>query len=206
MELINTIVVWYMEHINYLSITILMTIESSFIPFPSEVVIPPAAWKAAEGSLNIFLVIFFGTFGSLLGAIANYYLALWLGRPFIYRFVDSKLGRLCLLDRKKVEEAENLFNKYGNITTFVCRLLPAIRQLISLPAGLARMKMSDFLIYTFLGALIWNIILALLGYFLFSQKAILETYYHHITIGLIGLGLVFFGYIIYKVLRKQPVK
>lgn len=160
---------WCLDHLNYWTITLLMTLESSFIPFPSELVVPPAGYKAAAGDdLNIFLVVLFSTIGADLGALVNYYLAKGLGRPIVYAFANSRLGHMCLLDSAKVEKAEHYFDKHGTISTFIGRLIPGIRQLISLPAGLARMKLSTFLLYTTLGAGIWNIILAAMGYYLHS--------------------------------------
>ncbi len=161
-------IAWCLEHLNYWVIMLLMTIESSFIPFPSEVVVPPAAYlSASENShLNVYLVVLSASVGSILGALINYYLALWLGRPIVYRFANSKLGHLCLLSQEKIEKAEAYFNEHGAVGTFVGRLIPGIRQLISIPAGLARMSMPKFLLYTFLGATIWNIILAAFGYYM----------------------------------------
>lgn len=155
---------WCLDNLNYWTITLLMAIESSFIPFPSEVVVPPAAYKAYHGELNIWLVILFSTLGAEVGALVNYYLAKYLGRPIIYSFAESRVGRMCLLSAKKMEQAEAFFNKHGVISTFIGRLVPAVRQLISIPAGLARMNMPKFLIFTALGALTWNSILAMLGY------------------------------------------
>lgn len=146
-----------------------MTIESSFIPFPSEIVVPPAAYRAASSpDMNVFLVAFFATVGADLGAIINYVLARTLGRLFVYRFADSKFGHACLLDREKVEHAEAFFDKHGAVSTFVGRLIPAVRQLISIPAGLARMPIGKFLLFTTLGAGVWNSVLAAAGYFLAS--------------------------------------
>ena len=166
MESIAFYIQWCLDHLNYWTITLLMTIESSFIPFPSEIVVTPAAYKAAEGDLNVILVVIFATLGANIGAIINYYLAYFVGRPIIYRFAGSRWGKLCLLDVEKIKKAEAYFDKHGAISTFVGRLLPAIRQLISIPAGLAKMKLSTFLLYTTLGAGIWNMILAAAGYYL----------------------------------------
>ena len=159
---------WCLEHLNYWTITILMIIESSFIPFPSEVVVPPAAYKAAAGELNVFLVVLFATLGADIGALINYYLARWIGRPLVYRFAGSRFGHMCLIDREKVDKAERYFDRHGAVSTFVGRLVPAVRQLISIPAGLAKMKLSTFLIFTTLGAGLWNSILAAIGYYLHS--------------------------------------
>lgn len=155
-----------LHHLNYFWVTVLMAIESSFIPFPSEVVVPPAAYLAASGKMNIFLVILFATLGSNIGALVNYYLAKYLGRPIVYRFAASRLGRLCLLSPEKVERAEAYFQKNGATSTLIGRLIPGIRQLISIPAGLSGMGLRSFLLYTTLGAGAWNVILALLGYYL----------------------------------------
>ena len=147
---------WCLDHLNYYTITLLMTIESSFIPFPSEVVVPPAAYHAAAGSgLNVGLILF-ATFGAIIGGLINYVLAMYLGRPIVYAFANSRIGHMCLLDSEKVEAAEAYFDRHGAIATFIGRLIPAVRQLISIPAGLARMSMPKFLLYTTLGAGSWN--------------------------------------------------
>lgn len=162
-------IAWCLDHLNYWTITLLMTIESSFIPFPSEIVVPPAAYRAATSpDMNVFLVVLFATIGADLGAIINYVLARTLGRLVIYKFADSRFGHACLLDREKVETAEKFFEKHGAVSTFVGRLIPAIRQLISIPAGLAKMHIGKFLIFTTLGAGVWNAVLAAAGYFLAS--------------------------------------
>jgi membrane protein DedA with SNARE-associated domain len=183
---------WYEHNMNYGSITALMTVESSFIPFPSEVVVPPAAYIAGkpESSLNIYLIVLFATLGSILGAFINYFLALWLGRPIVYKFADSKLGHLCLLNSDKIRKAEEYFNQHGNISTFIGRLIPGIRQLISIPAGLARMNIAGFALYTTLGAGIWNIILALLGYLAHGQADLINEYSHEIGYGIAVIVVV----------------
>lgn len=178
------------SQMGYLSIIILMTIESSFIPFPSEIVIPPAAYLASKGQLNLYLVILSGVLGSILGALINYYLAVFLGRALVYKMADTKLMHWMMIDRQKIEKAENYFNKYGAQSTFIGRLIPAIRQLISIPAGLAKMNMGKFLFYTFLGSSIWNTILALLGYYLGENDQLLKLYYQEIKIGLILLFIL----------------
>ncbi len=155
-----------LQHLNYFWVTVLMAIESSFIPFPSEVVVPPAAYRAANGELNVFLVVLWATIGCDLGALVNYYLAKYLGRPVVYRFAASRLGRLCLLSPEKVEKAEQYFVKNGATSTLIGRLIPGIRQLISIPAGLSGMPLGPFLLYTTLGALAWNAVLAIVGYLL----------------------------------------
>ncbi|HPJ79283.1 MAG TPA: DedA family protein [Prolixibacteraceae bacterium] len=202
-ELFSTIIDWYMAHINYWTITLLMAIESSFLPFPSEVIIPPAAWKAAEGDLNIFLVVVFGTLGALIGALFNYYFALYLGRAIVYRFAESKLGRMMLLSREGVEKAEAYFVRHGKSSTLIGRLVPAVRQLISLPAGLARMNLKDFILFTAIGSCAWNIILAAMGYFLHTQKELLHRYYTELTWGMLALGVVFVIYLVFKFIKKK---
>jgi membrane protein DedA with SNARE-associated domain len=185
-----------------------MAIESSFIPFPSEAVVPPAAWKAAvTGEMNVVLVVLFATLGALIGAFINYYLAVWLGRPIVYKFANSRLGHMCLIDEAKVQNAERYFDEHGAISTFVGRLVPAVRQLISIPAGLARMGLGRFLLFTTLGAGIWNIILAVLGYWMSkipgmdSEAAVMAAVKEHSTVigyAFIVLAAFIIGFLIYK--------
>jgi len=199
----NSVIDWYMANINYFTITLLMTIESSFIPFPSEVVIPPAAWKAAQGELNVYLVIVCGILGSLLGAIINYSIALFLGRKLVYSLADTKFAHLMLINRKSVEKSEQYFLKYGNSSTFIGRLVPAVRQLISLPAGLAKMDLKAFLFYTTLGSGIWTIILTALGYYLYTQKELLNRYYEEIWWVLVVVGILFLIYLVVKTMKGK---
>lgn len=196
---------WYMDNMNYGTVTLLMAVESSFIPFPSEVVVPPAAYKATkpDSDMNVVLVVVFATLGALIGALVNYYLALWLGRPIVYKFAESKLGRLCLLDASKIETAEKYFDKHGKSSTLIGRLVPAVRQLISIPAGLARMNIVTFLTFTALGAGIWNTILAVLGYIAAGQSDLIDKYSHELSYILIGLGILFVAYLIFKAVRKK---
>lgn len=204
---------WCLDHLNYATITLLMTIESSFIPFPSEVVVPPAAYMAAvNGEMNILLVVIFATLGACLGALINYYLAKWLGRPIVYKFANSKIGHMCLIDEAKIQHAEEYFEKRGALSTFIGRLIPAVRQLISIPAGLARMKIGTFLLYTTLGAGIWNAILAAIGWYLSTvpgietQEQLLEKvteYSHEIGYIFIALAIFVIGYLIYKGSKKE---
>ena len=156
---------WFVENANYWFVFIFMIIESSFIPFPSELVVPPAAYLAMQegSSMNIYIVTLVATAGAIVGAIINYYLALWVGRPIVYAFANSRAGHALLIDSAKVEKAEAYFDKHGAISTFIGRLIPAVRQLISIPAGLARMNLGKFIIFTGLGALVWNAVLAGLG-------------------------------------------
>ena len=197
---------WCLDHLNYWTITLLMAIESSFIPFPSEVVVPPAAYKAAGGSseLNVYLVVLFATIGANIGALINYTLAYYVGRPIVYKFANSRFGHMCLIDEAKVKHAEVYFDNHGALSTFIGRLIPAVRQLISIPAGLAKMKLTTFLLYTTLGAGIWNITLAAIGYSLQSvvpEDQLLETvskYSHELGYVFIALGIFIVGYLIYK--------
>lgn len=158
---------WFCQHATYLFVFVFMIIESSFIPFPSELVVPPAAYIAVtRGDTNVVLVVLVATAGALVGALFNYYLSLWLGRPIVYRFADSRFGRACMVTPEKVKKAEDYFDRHGAFSTFIGRLIPVIRQFISIPAGLARMNIVKFILFTTLGAGLWNVILGSLGYWL----------------------------------------
>ena len=159
---------WFMDNASYWFVFVFMAVESSFVPFPSEVVVPPAAYLAVhdDSSMNIYMVVVVATAGAIVGALVNYYLSMWLGRPIIYKFAESRVGRVFLLNKEKVEKAEDYFNRHGAVSTFVGRLIPAIRQLISIPAGLARMNIVKFVSFTGLGAGVWNVVLAALGFLL----------------------------------------
>jgi membrane protein DedA with SNARE-associated domain len=191
-----------MANLNYFTIALLMLIESTFLPLPSEVVIPFAAYKAGQGELNVFIVVLSGTIGALSGSLINYTLAYYLGRPLVYKFADSKMGKLFLLSKEKVVHAEEYFIRNGKTSTFIGRLVPGIRHLISIPAGLARMNLRDFMMFTFIGAGIWNIILAIIGYYLYAVRERIFPYVGHI---LLGLGLIFVVYLILKA-RKNSKK
>ena len=190
---------WCLAHLNYWTIILFMTIESSFIPFPSEVVVPPAAWLAANGEngLNMIGVVIAATIGADLGAIINYALARFLGRPVVYAFARSKFGHICLINEQKVMNAENFFERHGIASTFFGRLVPAIRQLISIPAGLAKMNFGKFIVFTTLGAGAWNAVLATIGYSLSKVPGMrttkdiadLSAQYSH-TIGYAILGVI----------------
>ena len=204
---------WYSAHMNYGSIVALMAVESSFVPFPSEVVIPPAAFVAEDPNsavcvsesyiFNVALIVLFGTLGAMIGAIINYLLSMWLGRAIIYAFADSKLGHMCLLSREKVEKAEAYFNEHGKISTFIGRLIPAVRQLISIPAGLSKMHFGQFMLYTFLGAFLWNTVLAVLGYVAHGQADLINEYSHELSVAiLVLLGAVIVYFLIRKFVRK----
>lgn len=204
-----TFIQWCLDHLNYWTITLLMTIESSFIPFPSEIVVPPAAYKAASGELNIFLVVIFATIGANIGALINYGIAYFVGRPIVYKFANSRLGHMCLIDEASVVKAEKYFDDHGKISTFIGRLVPAVRQLISIPAGLARMKLSTFMLYTTLGAGLWNIILAIIGYSLASvvpQDQLMTKvaeYSSELSYVFIAIAIFIVGFLAYKGLKKK---
>ena len=205
---------WILNNLSYWVVVVFMAIESSFIPFPSEVVVPPAAWKAmdSDSGMSFVLVILFATLGADLGALINYYLAKWLGRPVVYRFADSRLGHMCLIDRAKVEKAEQFFRDHGAASTFFGRLVPAVRQLISIPAGLAGMNVGRFLIFTTLGAGAWNTVLALIGWGIYKYTDLKTTndvylqavkYSHEIGYVLLALAVVVVGVLAYKGLKKK---
>lgn len=200
MEFFQSIFDWYMANLNYFTVWLLMLIESTFLPMPSEVVIPFAAFKAGQGDLNVFLVVIFGTIGAMCGSLINYYLAYFLGRPIIYAFAESKIGKLFLLSKEKVIHAEEYFRRNGKSSTFIGRLVPGVRHLISIPAGLAKMNLRDFIFYTFVGAGIWNIILAIIGYYVYELRDKIFPYIGHI---LLGLGAIFVIYLIIKGIRKR---
>ncbi len=179
----------------YAGIVILMAFESSIIPIPSELVIPPFAYLAHGGDFNIILVILFGTTGNLIGALINYFISASLGRFVVYKLVNTKIANLLLINEKKLEIAENYFNKNGEISIFLARLIPVVRHLISIPAGLSKMNIIKFSIFTVLGSLTWNTILAILGYSIGSNKELIIKYssqigYITIIIGIISVIII----------------
>jgi len=205
---------WFVDNANYLFVFVFMVVESSFIPFPSEVVVPPAAYLActntgAGADMNVWLVVFFATLGALCGAFINYYLALWIGRPVVYSFADSRLGHALLINREKVEKAESYFDKHGAISTFIGRLIPAIRQLISIPAGISRMNVGQFALFTALGAGVWNGVLAFLGFWL--SKTVnpdqlfvkVEEYNQYLTWIGYGIAVVCLGFILWNAFKPK---
>lgn len=205
---------WFVENANYWFVFIFMIVESSFIPFPSEVVVPPAAYLAcsnvgAGDGMNIYMVVVMATLGALVGAFINYYLALWIGRPVVYRFADSRLGHACLINREKVDKAERYFDEHGAISTFIGRLIPAIRQLISIPAGISRMNVGKFALFTSLGALLWNSVLGALGYWLSKTVSPedlfnkVEEYNKYLTWAGYGLALICVGYILWNAFKPN---
>jgi membrane protein DedA with SNARE-associated domain len=200
MHFFQTLFEWYMTNLNYFTVGLLMAIESTFLPLPSEIVIPFAAYKAGQGDLNVFIVVITGTIGALCGSLINYTLAYYLGRPLVYKFAESKLGRVFLLSKEKVVHAEEYFIRNGRTSTFIGRLVPGIRHLISIPAGLAKMSLRDFMLFTFVGAGIWNIILAIIGYYLYDLREQIFPYVGHI---MVALGI---GFVIYLIIKARQIR
>ena len=182
-----------LSNLNYGIILLLMLLESTVIPVPSELVVAPAAYHAAGGHLNVLLVVLFATIGADLGASINYFVALYVGRPVIYRFANSRWGHMCLLNQEKVEKSERYFDQHGVVATLTGRLIPGIRHLISLPAGLARMSYGKFLLYTTIGAGAWHSILAAMGWYLHAVvpedqlDATIEHYNHYIVLAIVAV-------------------
>ncbi|MCM1138900.1 MAG: DedA family protein [Muribaculum sp.] len=194
----------------YLLVLGFMIIESSFIPFPSEVIVPPAAYLACtKGDVSIVMVVILATVGAIVGALINYYLSVWIGRPIVYKFANSRFGHACLIDEAKVRHAEEYFDKHGAASTFFGRLIPAVRQLISIPAGLARMNIGKFILFTGLGALTWNIVLGALGYWLGTMVpqeqlfAKVEEYNDYLTYAGLGIGVICVGVILWNVFKPR---
>lgn len=206
----SSIFQWVVDNASYLLVFALMVVESSFIPFPSEVVVPPAAYLACtKGDMNVFVVVLVATAGAIVGALINYYLSMWIGRPIVYAFANSKFGHACLIDKEKVEKAESYFDEHGAVSTFVGRLIPAVRQLISIPAGLARMNLGVFVIFTGLGAMVWNGVLAGLGYWLGKTVPLdmlfntVEQYNDYLTYVGLGIGVICVGVILWNVFKPR---
>ena len=208
LSIIQKIEGWYKVNTNYFTITAMMACESSILPLPSEIVIPPAVYIAMEpgSKLSIFLIILFGTIGALIGASFNYFMSRWLGRLVIYKFADSKAGKLFLLSSAKIQKAENFFNDHGKTSTFIGRLIPVIRHLISIPAGLAKMNYFSFLLYTTLGAGLWNCVLALMGYLAHGQQDMINKYSHELSFVFIGIGAILLVWLIVKSRNKKNSK
>ena len=187
---------YLLSNLNYGTILFLMLLESTVVPVPSEFVVTPAAYHAANGQLDVWLVILFATIGADIGATINYVAALYVGRPVIYRFANSRWGKMCLLNQEKVEKSERYFDDHGIVATLTGRLIPGIRHLISLPAGLARMNYWKFLLYTTIGAGCWHAILAVMGWYLHAivpeseLNTTIEQYNHYIVAAILGLVLL----------------
>ena len=206
---------WFVNNASYLFVFVFMVIESSFIPFPSEVVVPPAAYLAVQrGDMNVFMVVLVATAGAVVGALINYVIALLIGRPIVYAFANSRFGHACLIDKEKVEKAEKYFDRHGAVSTFIGRLIPAVRQVISIPAGLARMNVGVFCLFTALGALLWNAILGFLGWWLAQHVTLgelyeaVEKYNGYLTIAglcILGFCVLYIAYSAFKT-KKQTAR
>jgi membrane protein DedA with SNARE-associated domain len=199
-EALSFVINWLLNAISqlgYLGIFIGMTIESSFFPFPSEIILTPAGALAAQGQMSFLLILLFGILGSLTGALINYFLALFLGRTTI-EFLVKKYGSFLFLKQASLKKSDMYFKEKGEVTTFVGRLIPVVRQLISLPAGFSRMNLAKFSFYTCLGAGLWSLILISLGYFLGNNSELLKQNLSIITLALAILGIIFLVYYIYK--------
>ena len=200
---------WLLNNLTYPNILLLMLLESTVVPVPSELVVAPAAYHAASGNLNVFLVVLFATIGAAIGASINYVVALYVGRPVVYKFANSKWGKMCLLNQEKVEKSERYFDDHGVEATLTGRLIPGIRHLISIPAGLARMNYGKFLLYTTLGAGAWHSILAALGWYLHAivpeeeLDAAIERYNHYIVMVILAVVLLAVAYFILKKHRNS---
>lgn len=201
---------WVVDNASYLMVFLLMVVESSFIPFPSEVVVPPAAYLACtKGDMNVFIVVAVATAGAICGALINYVLSLWIGRPIVYAFADSRFGRACLITPEKVRHAEEYFDKHGAVSTFIGRLIPAVRQLISIPAGLARMNIVTFTVFTGLGALLWNAVLAALGWWLGKTVPLddlfrqVEVYNSYLTYAGLAIGVLAVLFILWNAFKPK---
>ena len=208
MNIISTL----LSNLNYGTIFILMLLESTVVPVPSELVVAPAAYHSAAGNLDMWLVILFATLGADAGATINYLAGWLLGRPVIWRFADSKLGKLCMLSHEKIEKSEAYFNNHGLVATITGRLIPGIRHLISIPAGLAKMKYWKFLLYTTIGAGAWNCILAVMGWYLHTivpedqlHDKILE-YGEYIKFAIIAIVVLAVAYFTIRWYRKKKKK
>lgn len=186
------------QGLGYFGVGILMTIESSFLPLPSEIIIPPAAYLASQGKMNLVLIIIAGVLGSLIGATVNYFISLSLGRLVIYKLAGTRVARLIFITPEKIGQVEKYFLSSSKSATFFGRLIPVVRHLISIPAGFCRMPFGQFLLYTALGSFIWVSILAALGYFIGANQSLLQTYYREISWGLLTLGVVWMAWKLWK--------
>ena len=198
-----------LNNLNYPAIFILMLLESTVVPVPSEFVVTPAAYHAAGGSLNVFLIILYATLGADVGASINYFVAKYVGRPVVYRFANSRLGKMCLLNQQKVEKSEKYFDDHGVVATLTGRFVPVIRHLISIPAGLARMNYGKFLLFTTIGAGGWHSVLAALGWYLHAivpEEQLndkIAEYADYIKIVIVALVLVGVAYLVAKRVRNK---
>ena len=193
---------WLVEMIlgyGYFGIYLLMSIESSFIPFPSEIVLIPAGYLASQGQMDMSLIIAVSLAGSLTGAFINYYLAYFIGRSFLETY-----GKYFFISNSALSKMDSYFEKHGHISTFIGRLIPGIRQLISIPAGLAKMNIKVFSLYSALGALIWSIVSVVIGYTVGENQDLIKTYLHQIT--LVTIGTLLFIAALYYALQRRKAK
>ena len=190
-------------HAGYWGVVFLMTLESSIFPVPSELVIPPAAYLASKGEMNLWLIIVAGVVGSLIGASLSYLVAYWLGKIVVYKLADHRIAKTIFISSAKIKKAEDFFLKYGKASIFFGRLLPVVRHLISLPAGFCKMNFNQFFLYTFLGSTIWVSVLALAGYYFGLKTELIAEYYRQVVSGLIIL--VIFAGVIYFIIRRRKV-
>ncbi len=199
--MLSSAVAWLVAiigRLGYTGVVALMFLESSFFPFPSEVVVPPAGYLAARGEMNLALVICAGIAGSILGALFNYWISLTFGRPFFRRW-----GKYFFVSERSLERADDFFARHGHISTFIGRLLPGIRQLISLPAGLARMNIPLFLLFTTLGSGIWVVVLAFVGFWVGNNETMVNQYLHRATLtAAAGCAVLALGYVMWRRRRR----
>lgn len=198
--MLHDVVTWIVGTIGYMGypgIIFLMFLESSFFPFPSEVVVPPAGYLAHQGEMNLILVILSGILGSVLGALFNYWISVKVGRPFF-----EKYGKYFLISHETLDKSEQFFLRHGHISTFVGRLIPGVRQYVSLPAGVARMPLATFCLFTAVGAGIWVVILALAGYWLGANGDLMLRYIHQITLGLLAVCGLLVALYVMKVKKR----
>ncbi len=191
------------QNMGYLGVGLLMAIESSFIPMPSEIIVPPAAYLASQGRMDIWLIIIFGVLGSVVGAIFNYVLAFYLGRPLIYKLSQHRLAKLFFIHPENIARAEKYFLENSVSATFIGRLVPVIRQLVSIPAGFCKMPFLPFVAYTTAGSLLWVSVLAGLGYFIGANQDLLLRYYREISWVLLFFGILWFGGKLIKSINKK---
>jgi len=197
-EIANTIVS-YIGDMGYWGIFLLMFLESTFFPFPSEIIMIPAGYLAFKGEMNLYIIIIVGILGSVIGALLNYYLAMFFGRKFILKY-----GKYFFIKEETLDKLEVFFAKHGEISTFTGRLIPGIRQLISLPAGLARMHIAKFSLFTAIGAGIWVVVLVAVGYLVGSNEALISEYLKSATlIALVSVVLITLFYIVRHKKRKE---
>ena len=193
------VLTWYDAHMNYTTVGLLMALESSFIPFPSEVVVPPAVYVAcnpeSRSGMVVWIIVLIGTLGALVGAYINYFLSRWLGRPIVYAFAECRLGRLLGLSKEKVQRAETYFNDHGNLSTLVGRLI-------------SRMNLGMFTLFTFIGAGVWNTLLAVLGWLAYqaADPSVIVKYSHQLSIGIVVLLAVVVVIVVLRALRRRKAK